>query len=114
MIFDAILLLMTTISWGVVSLLKLIPMAVPDSWQLAITQVFGYFGYFQGWLPIYPDPTATGLWAQIGLMQIFGYFVSAIVAVYIMKGGIMLFHMLTLGHVHLKIPSFGKGRKLGE
>lgn len=114
MIFDAILLLLTTISYGVVSLLKIIPFVVPASWQTAITQIFSYFGYFQGWLPIYPDPTASGLWAITGLMQIFGTFISALVAIYLVKGAVMLFHLFTLGHVSLKIPTFGKGRTISK
>lgn len=114
MIFDAILILLTTLAWGVISLLKLIPFAIPQTWQTAITQTFGYFGYFQGWLPIYPDPTATGLWSQIGLMTVVGWFITAIVAIYLVKGAVMIFHLFTLGHVQIKIPSMGKGRTISK
>lgn len=110
MIPDIFIFVIGLLSHLVVLILKLIPFAIPNSWETAITQAISYFGYWQGWLPIFPDPTKDGLWASVGIMTILGWFITAIVAVYLMKGAVMMFHMFTLGHVHLKIPSFGKGR----
>lgn len=114
MIPDVLIFIITLLASGVVQLLKLIPFLTPDSWQTAITNMFGYFGYFQGWLPIYPDPTQTGLWASVGLMTIVGWFITALVAVYLMKGAVMIIHLFSFGKIGLRLPSFGKGRTLKE
>lgn len=112
MLFDAILIILTAISGALIFLLKIIPFFIPTSWQTAITSIFAYFGYFQGWLPIYADPTATGLWASIGIMNILGYFLSALTAMFLLKGAIMVLHLFSLGKIHLKLPTFGKGRTM--
>lgn len=109
MIIDILLWILSGFAYIVVAILKVIPFAIPDSWEVAITQMFSYFGYFQGWLPMYPDATKTGLWAITGLMPLIGTFITAIIAVYIVKGVIMLLHLFSFGNIHLKVPSF-KGR----
>ena len=114
MIFDIIIFIVTLFAKFFVFLLQIIPFVIPTAWQTAITNMFGYFGYFQGWLPMYPDPTKTGLWASVGLMTILGWFITAVVAMYMLKLFVMLFHMFTLGKIHLKLPTFGKGRTLRE
>lgn len=114
MLFDAILLICSMLAEGFITILKIIPFAVPTSWQIAIAQLAGYAGYFQGWLPMYPDPTASGLWKITGIMPLIGVFITAIVAMYMMKGGVMLFHLFSFGKIRLHLPTFGKGRTLGK
>lgn len=114
MIVDIILFILTLFARLAVLLLSSIPFFIPDAWETAITHAFSYLGYFQGWLPLYPDPTKTGLWATVGLMTIMGWFIYAIVGVYMMKGVVMIFHLFTLGKIHLKLPTMGKGRNIHE
>jgi len=114
MIPDLFIYLLTFIASLVVFILKLIPFLIPDSWETAIESMFGYFGYFQGWLPLYPNPAATGLWHDIGIMTIVGWFLTAIVAIYLLKGAVMVVHLFTFGKISMKIPSFGKGRPIKQ
>jgi len=111
MITDVIYLIGGTFIWIVVTVLKFIAFTIPDVFETAIAQLFGYFGYAQGILPIVPDAGMSGLAGDIGILTLIGYAIQFITVWYLFKLAIWLFSLVPWIGKHTVLPAGGEHAK---
>lgn len=86
------------------ALLNFVQFVIPDAWQTAIHTAVGYAGYLQGWLPIYPNTSATGLWHDVGIMTILGWAISLWIGLYLVEFIVMLIKFIPFFGHSVKLP----------
>lgn len=85
MIIDIILIGAGVICYIFGFLLQAITAGIPGSFIQALTEYFGYLRYMQGYIPLFPNPTATGLWHSTGLLTILGVMLFMMLNFYTFK-----------------------------
>ena len=108
MITDVFITLGSAVITIITKLFGLISFAVPDWVEQVIATGFSYFGRLQPIFPMVADPAKSGLWATVGILDMFSFGLLLIISIYIVKpilGVIQLlpfigrkFHMPKIDH----------------
>lgn len=80
-------------------ILSLVTFAIPVEVQTALSQLFGYVNYLNGYLPLWADPTASGLHRTVGIMTIFGWGLTIIILIQIFKVSLFVLRLIPFFNV---------------
>lgn len=107
MIFDIFLFIIGGILKIISFIFSLIEVVFPDYFVTAVTNYMGYLRYAQGFLPIVPDPTMTGLAHDVGLLTILGWVITLLIGIYSIKVLLKLLGLIPFLHIR---SSFNKNK----
>jgi len=96
MIVDVIYVVVASVLSLITALFGAISVIVPTWVQTALHTGIGYFNYLQPLLPITKNPSATGLWQTVGILDILGFVVSVVIGIYLIKLALMAINLLPI------------------
>lgn len=93
------IILIVTPLLAIQKLLLAITWALPPEVTSALTQFFSYIAYWNGILPLFPDPTSTGLHRTVGIVTIASWSLTITLAIYLLKLFLFVLRMLPFLHI---------------
>lgn len=104
MIVDVLFFVLALVLLTIKTLLSAIALAIPDTWETAIHTLISYVGYLDGWVPLYANPIATGLWQDVGIFNILAWEITIAVMFYLVKLVLILLHLIPIFGKKLEMP----------
>lgn len=105
MITDVLLFIVGAIVSVLSGIFSGLSYAIPSVIQNVIGTALGYISYFNGFFPIYPNSSFSGLANTIGIFTIVGYYLQFILVWYLVKLALFVFHMIPWLGKKLEMPN---------
>lgn len=94
MITDIFISIFGFIILSITKTLGLVDFIVIPQFNEALGDLFGYFGYLQGIIPVVADPSMSGLASTIGALDVVNWGLRFVLALYTVKFVLWFFHIL--------------------
>jgi len=108
MFTDVFIFIIASFVQIIATILSAISFLIPSSVQTALAEWLGYLGYLQGVFPIVPTPSMTGLAQTVGVLTVVGWALQLLVAWYLVKLALFVFHLVPFVGKHVEIPGSQK------
>lgn len=98
MIATIFFLIVATVINIIIFILQPLSFQLPGVIETALTEFISYGSYFNGLLPLTKNTSATGLWGTVGIIDIFSWVVTIIIALYIYKIAVAVLRKMMFWH----------------